>query len=167
MATPSPCSNRKRSRCVNWFAMINPSELITININPAWMNNLRFPERSLNAPMTGCKTAFTKPNKEMRIPTRTVSGNGNQGAGSVATYKGITMNRMLLPTASPNRAVESAITTRFPPLFSKNRRIINPIPLSVLQSKNASSFAEKNSSPPISITNKTSPHFIKVNTSLT
>jgi hypothetical protein len=72
----------------------------------------------MSAPAKGCKIELTRPNIEISKPTRTVSGNGIQGAGNLETKMGKIIKSMLFPIASPKRAAESATTTLFPPIRS-------------------------------------------------
>ncbi len=124
MATPSPWRARINNSVEKRPTSTKPNVARAIKANPARMNGFRRPKRSIRAPAKGCNTELTRPNTEISSPTRTVCGNGINGEGSFETKMGRTMNRMLFPMASPSRAAESAITTRFPPILLSLSKII-------------------------------------------
>ncbi len=116
-ATPMACTIRKISRSVKVPAAAKASVAAPITTSPTWIDSLRCPIASTRLPITGWMMAVTIPNTPISSPTRTVAGNGRSGAASLSTYSGSAMNRMLLPTASPSRATDSATTTRLAPIF--------------------------------------------------
>ena len=127
-ATPIPCNERISNKPVKLVTIRKPSVANIMKTSPPMIKGLRCPIRSIKAPANGCSKALTNPKIEIKIPTRTVSGRGNKGAGSFATKRGRTIKRILFPIASPSRAAERAITTRFPPMRSSLSKFISGLP---------------------------------------